>query len=173
MKIRGQIYSQEASSLLRDISMYQALREGQLVRLYPGKESVVRNLLSYLLKQGRIVYEDGLYFMAPGRPDNIDCGLLAAVWVLLDFIDQVEYHSVGDYPAKLIFIADGEVYEIVHAQPGKETLLAQIMGQQGDEASRYLVLVDAPEQIGGLELPHVCGYCTVSPEGEVQYYQKE
>lgn len=173
MKIRGQIYSQEASSLLRDISMYQVLLEGQFLRLYPGKESVVRNLLSYLRKQGRIGYEDGLYFMAPGKPDSIDCGLLAAVWVLLDFIEQVEYHSVGDYPAKLIFIADGEVYEIVHAQQGKETLLAHVMGQPGEEPPHYLVLVDRPEQIEELELPHTCGYCTVAPNGEVQYYQKE
>ena len=117
--------------------------------------------------------QDGLYFMAPGKPDSIDCGLLAAVWVLLDFIEQVEYHSVGDYPAKLIFIADGEVYEIVHAQQGKETLLAHVMGQPGEEPPHYLVLVDRPEQIEELELPHTCGYCTVAPNGEVQYYQKE
>lgn len=173
MKIRGQIYSQEASSLLRDISMYQVLLEGQLLRLYPGKESVVRNLLSYLRKQGRIGYEDGLYFMAPGKPDSIDCGLLAAVWVLLDFIEQVEYHSVGDYPAKLIFIADGKVYEVIHIERGKETMMCQIMGRRGDDTPLPLVLVDDPAQINGLELPNVCGYCTVSPDGEVQYYQKE
>lgn len=173
MKTRGQIYSQEAASLLRDISMYQALREGQLLQLYPGKEAAVRNLLSYLRKQGRIVYEDGLYFMAPGRPDTIDWGLLAAVWVLLDFIDQVEYHCVGDYPAKLIFIADGEVYEIVHAEQGKETLLAHVMGRQEEDPPHYLVLVERPEQIGELELPNTCGYCTVAPNGDVQYYQKE
>lgn len=77
------------------------------------------------------------------------------------------------YPPNTAFIADGEIYEIVHAQPGKEALLAQIMGRQGDETSHYLVLVDGPEQIAGLDLPNVCGYCTASPDGEVQYYQKE
>lgn len=173
MKTREQIYGQEAASILRDISMYRVLTEGQLFRLYPGKQAAVRNLLGYLVRQGRICQRDGLYCAAPECAEDVDRGLLAAVWVLVDFIDRVEYHAVGEFPAKIIFIADGEVYEIVHAQPGKETLLAQIMGQQGDEASHYLVLVDDPEQIGGLELPHVCGYCTVSPEGEVQYYQKE
>lgn len=173
MKTRGQIYSQEAASLLRDISMYQVLREGQLLRLYPGKQDVVQNLLSYLLKQHRIMYEDGLYFPAPGRPETIDWGLLAAVWVLVDFIDQVEYHSVGDFPAKVIFIAGGEIYEIVHAEEGREALLAYVMGRGGEEPSHYLVLVDSPEQIAGLDLPNTCGYCTVAPNGEVQYYQKE
>ena len=124
-------------------------------------------------KQHRIVYEDGLYFPAPGRPDHIDFGLLAAVWVLVDFIDRVEYHSVGDFPAKLIFIADSEVYEVVHMEAGREALLSQVMGRKEEKPSHYLVLVDSPEQINGLELPNVCGYCTVAPNGTVEYYQKE
>ena len=130
MKIRDQNYSQETAALLRDISMYRALREGQLLQLYPGKQAIIRKLLAYMSKQHRIVYEDGLYFPAPGRPDHIDFGLLAAVWVLVDFIDRVEYHSVGDFPAKLIFIADSEVYEVVHMEAGREALLSQVMGRK-------------------------------------------
>ena len=62
MKTREQIYGQEATGILRDVSMYRALTEMQLLKLYPHKESKIRNLLSYLQKQGRIVqrgeYED-------------------------------------------------------------------------------------------------------------------
>lgn len=173
MKARSPIYSQEAATLLRDISTYQALRKEQLLRLYPGKEQAVRMLLAYLTNQNRIVYEDGLYFMAPGRPDSIDFGLLAAVWVLVDFIDRVEYHSVGEFPAKVIFIADSEIYEVVHMERGKETMLSQMMGRQEGKPSNYLVLVDEPGQIAALDLPNACGYCTVAPNGAVQYYQKE
>ncbi len=173
MKTRGQIYSQEAAGLLRDISMYQALRKEQLLRLYPGKRGVIQNLLSYLLKQHRIIYEDGLYFPAPDRPDNIDWGLINAVWVLVDFIDRVEYHVIGEVPAKLTFIAEGTVYEVVYMEQGKETMLAHVMGQHSEEPPNYLVIVDSPEQIAQLNLPNTCGYCTVSPDGEVEYYQKE
>lgn len=48
MKTREQIYGQEAAGLLRDVSMYRALTEMQLLKLYPHKESKIRNLLSYL-----------------------------------------------------------------------------------------------------------------------------
>ena len=51
MKTREQIYGQEAASILRDITMYRALTEEQLLRLYPRKRDKVRNLLSYLTKQ--------------------------------------------------------------------------------------------------------------------------
>ena len=37
MKTREQIYGQEATSILRDITMYRALTEEQLLRLYPAK----------------------------------------------------------------------------------------------------------------------------------------
>lgn len=173
MKARGPSFEQEAAHLLRDISMYQVLRKEQLLRLYPGKEQTVRMLLAYLVNQNRIVLQKGLYYMATGRPDNIDFGLLGAVWVLVDFIDRVKFHCVGEFPAKVIFTADGEVYEVVYAERGKETMLSQLMGRQEGEPPHHLVLVEDPEQINGLELPNVCGYCTVSPDGEVQYYQKE
>lgn len=173
MKTREQIYGQEAASLLRDISMYKVLREGQLLRLYPGKREKIKHLLNYLMKQERIHQIGNVYCASPDCADSVDRGLLAAVWVLVDFIDQVEYHSIGEFPAKVIFIADGEIYEVVYIEAGKETLMRQVINRQGEDGSHYLVLVDSPEQIGGLELPNVRGYCTVSPDGEVQYYQKE
>lgn len=173
MKAKDQSYSQEAASLLRDISMYRALRKEQLLRLYPGKEQRVRILLDYLIKQGRIHHIGTVYCADPSCADGVDWGLLAAVWVLVDFIDRVEFHSIGEFPAKVIFIADSDVYEVIHIERGKETMMCQIMSRRGDDTPLSLVLVDDPEQINDLKLPNVCGYCTVSPKGEVEYYQKE
>ncbi len=173
MKTRAQIYQREAAALLRDVSMYQVLTEEQLLRLHKGKADKTRNLLSYLVRQNRIWKVDGCYCASQDSMEGMDRGLMAAVWVLADFIDQVEFHSVGDYPAKIIFFAGGEVYEIVYAAQGKEILLSHVLADTGQPSSRYLVIVDVPEQIPELEIPNVNGYCTVSSAGEVQYYQKE
>ena len=136
-------------------------------------QTAARTAANYLTKQNRIYYVDGLYCPAPECAEDVDCGLLAAVWVLVDFIDRVEYHSVAEYPAKIIFFADGEIYEIIHAAQGKDTLVSYVLSSAGDHPSRYLVLVDDPGQIEQLQIPHASGYCTVSPEGDVHYYQKE
>lgn len=104
MKTREQIYGQEAAGILRDVSMYRALTEMQLLKLYPHKESKIRNLLSYLQKQGRIVQRGEYYRIPADAEEDIDYGLSKAVWVLVDFMEQVEYHSVSDYPAKIIFL---------------------------------------------------------------------
>ena len=46
MKTRTELYGKEAKSLLRDITMYRALTEEQVLRLYPGKRETMKNLLS-------------------------------------------------------------------------------------------------------------------------------
>lgn len=56
MRNREQIYGQEAAGLLRNITVYHCMRRDQLLRLYPGKEGVIENLLRYLVKQQRIFY---------------------------------------------------------------------------------------------------------------------
>lgn len=173
LRPQGQIYSQETAGLLRDIATYKAMKEGQFLRLYPKREHKIKNLLYHLTKQGRIVRKGDTYYASSGCVNNVDKIQMAALWVLADFADRVEYHSVGNYPAKIIFAADGEVYEIVHAGQGRETLMSYLLGSGGEKPSNYLVLVDDQEQIAELDLPNVCGYCTVSPDGEVQYYQKE
>ena len=126
MKTREELYRREAAGILRDLCMYRALTEAQLLRLYPGRQDKVKNLLSYLVRQGRVRRVGETYFPAGQSPDSADPALTASVWVLLDFIDQVEYHSVSDFPAKIIFFAEGEVYEIIHVEQGKETMISHL-----------------------------------------------
>ena len=152
--------------------MYRALTEAQLLGLYPGKDKQVLNLLAYLVRQGRIFKsEDGLYTAAL-KPEVFDRGLSLALWVLIDFIDQVDFHSSSDFPAKIIFFASSEVYEIVYVAYGQEALVSHILSDQTDEPPNYIILVEKPEQITSIEAPNVRGYCTVSSDGQVQYYQK-
>ena len=66
---------------------------------------------------------DGFYSLTPKLPKDRDRGLEAAVTVLADFMEQVKYHAAGEYLVKIIFLADGEVYEILYVEPGKEAIL--------------------------------------------------
>ena len=93
--------------------------------------------------------------------------------MLIDFIDQVDFHSASDFPTKIIFFVQGEVYEIVYVPYGKETLVSHILSGRSEEPPNYIVLVDKPEQISLIEISHVSGYCTVTADGHVHYYQKE
>lgn len=174
MKTRAEIYSQEAAELLRIISMYPGLTETQLCRFFPGKDDKIINLLSHLKRQGRVVQETsaGGFFSFGADPRSTDSGLIRSVWILLDFIEQVEYHSFSEFPVKIVFFARSELYEVVYVPVGQEALINHLLSQnQSDD--RRIVLVDDAAQIHLLQIPGVSGYCTVTKTGQIKYYKKQ
>lgn len=174
MKTRDQIYRKEAAELLRDLTTYHYMRRDQLLRLYPGKESKIENLLSYFNRQGRISYEKDKDMYHDGTETAPDISILAAIWVLIDFIEKVEYHSAVDFPAALIFVANGELYEVLYIPVNKEAVMEHAMTQQGSDAEKRIVIVEEPSQIGRLSIPNATAYCTVDMQtGAVQYFKQE
>ena len=173
MKTRADIYGQEATELLRLISLYPGLVQCQLAGFFPGKESaVVYGLLSHLKRQGRAEQSISGGWFPYGKKHQADSGLIQSVWVLLDIIDRVEYHSPGDFPAKVIFFSGGEIYEIVYVAVSQEALIAHALKQDARQDSRRIVLVEEPDQIPLLDFPSIAGFCTVSSSGQVLYYQR-
>ena len=175
MKTRGNIYGNEAIGLLRDITMYKALAEEQIYRLYPGKETIMRNLLTHLNKQKRIYRNpnDKRFFVSAECDEKKDAGMIAAVWVLVDFIDRVEYHYAGDFPVKIVFFADGELYEIVYVPYEQEILMSHALAAEKEPDARRIVIVDSPGQLDAIDIPNAAGYCSVDFDGSVHYYKLE
>lgn len=174
MKTREQIYSKEAADILRNITTYHYIRREQLLRLYPGKEDKIENLLSYLIRQGRILHDVQHQMYCDDSQTSVDYEMMAAIWVLIDFIEQTDFHSSTDFPAKLIFIADGELYEVIYVAPGNETLIGHALSNQSEDAEKRIVIVEDSKQITELTLPNVTAYCTVDMEsGAIQYYKQE
>ena len=173
MKTRAEIYGQEATELLRLVSMYPGILEVQLLRFFSGKESRTKNLLSHLKKQGRILkQENGGYIPSGHRASSQERDTVKAVWVLLDFIEKADFHSVSDFPVNLIFFAGGELYEIISVPAGLEMLITRALRNDEENTGRRIVVVDSPEQIPVLEFPNISGFCTVDGSGHVTYYQK-
>ena len=172
MKNREQIYGQEAAGLLRNITAYHCIRHDQLLRLYPSKEDVIENLLRYLVRQQRIFYnaDRDCYGDVPDCLEDEE--LTAALWVLLDFIEKVEYHSPDDFPVKLVFFADGEVYEIIYVSRDKEAMLRHALSKE-DDTGRRLIIIEEEKQMRYLQIPHTAAYCMVDKAGCVQYFRKE
>lgn len=64
MKTRAEIYGNEAAALLRIVTMYPGLNMQQLLCFHPGKEEIIKTLLSHLQKQGRIFQTDTAEFIS-------------------------------------------------------------------------------------------------------------
>ncbi len=174
MKTRKQIYHKEAAELLRHITAYHYIRKDQLLRMYPGKEQKIEQLLIFLTKQVRIQYDEarGLYHDDSQIP--LDMEMLAALWVLVDFIGRVEYHSPVDFPGKLVFVADGELYEVLYLPLEKSAAIEYAAAGQERDPGKRIVIVENADQIKELHIPSVAAYCTVDMDsGTVSYYRQE
>lgn len=175
MKTREDIYGKEAAGLLRDITTYHCIDRRQLFKLYPNREEKVNNLLQHLVRQGRIFHNernDCFYDKADFRTDM---DMLAALWVLADFADRTDYHSTDDFPVKLIFFAEGEVYEVVCVSEDKQALIEHALRQEGqtDTEGRRILIVESAKQIESINVPDAT-FCVVDMDaGEIQYFEKK
>ena len=88
MKTRAEIYGNEAATLLRIVTMYPGLNMQQLLCFHPGKEEIIKTLLSHLQKQGRIFQTDTGGYFPSGWAAKSDNSLIRAAWVLLDLSDR-------------------------------------------------------------------------------------
>lgn len=174
MKNRAAIYQREAAEMLHNISLYPGLTEDQLCRFFPEKEATAKTLLSHMLKEGRVFRDrNGRCYANQEVESSTVKDLSRCVWVLLDFIDQVEYHTVGEFPATILCFANGDLYEIVPIPQGKETIICQLLRQPQKDAGKRIVVVDDAAQIELLDIPQAAGFCTVAEDGTVSYYKKE
>ena len=80
MKTRAEIYGNEAAALLRIVTMYPGLNMQQLLCFHPGKEEIIKTLLSHLQKQGRIFQTDTGGYFPSGWAAKSDNSLIRAVW---------------------------------------------------------------------------------------------
>ena len=178
-KNRGDNYENPRTDLLARSQRHSAgyfhlwcSTQKQILGLYPQKDEQIKNLLSYLCKQKRLFLVDGFYSLTPKLPKDRYRGLEAAVTVLADFMEQVKYHAAGEYLVKIIFLADGEVYEILYAEPGKEAILNLLLARPEQEPPVRLVILEDAAQIGLLAIPNVRAYCLLDGDGSVQYLQE-
>ena len=174
LKNRAAIYQREAAEMLHNISLYPGLTEDQLCRFFPEKEATAKTLLAHMLKEGRVYCAQNCrYYTNQEARNNADKDWSRCVWVLLDFIDQVEYHTVGEFPAAILCFANGELYEIVPIPQGKETMICQLLHQPQKDAGKRIVVVEDTSQIELLDIPQAAGFCTVAEDGTISYYKKE
>ena len=174
MKSRNQIYRGEGERLLKLITTYHALQYEQVLQFFIRNRDSLKALITSLIKQGRIYYDQdrNLLCDSPEASDSPDYGMIAAVWVLLDFKEAVVYHTSGEFPVKLHFFSKNEAYEVIYVGLEQEILISHVLnGLLADDTTR-LVILESEQQASRLSLNGVTAYCLISPDGTVNYYQK-
>lgn len=162
------------SEITKLLSMYQVLTLPQLGRLFPELDHAkLLSLLRRLEKSGRLVLQPERDLVLYSKECVPDFAMLSAFWLLLDFLPDITYHTVSDFPVCLSFYTDSDAYDVIYAAPEKEILLNHALSASKEECPHRLVIVEQVEQIPMLSFPHITAYCRVLPDGQIAYYKKQ
>ena len=175
MKSRNQIYRGEGERLLKLVTTYHALQYEQVLQFFIRNRDSLKSLITSLIKQGRIYYDKDRDLLCdrPEASDSPDYGMIAAVWVLLDFKEAVVYHTSGEFPVKLHFFSQDEAYEVIYVNPGQEVLINHVVASLPAKDTNRLVILESEQQAAQINIDGITAFCLVSPEGTVKYYTKQ
>ena len=169
---------QDEQYIIKWLSQYGTLTKTQVIRLLKDKpvstaEKIIRNL-----KRGMRITDVGGYYLALDEMCKPDQRLIIAVWVLLQFIDQVEplAHYPAVYPAQIFFLKENVGYEIVVLYDGEQHLMRLLQPQEDD--LKYIIVVPHISMAQSLYVPKApCLYATVDFEGReephITFYSEE
>ena len=162
------------SKINRLLSMYQVLDVRQLEKAFPELEvNKLQMLLKRLEKSGRLVYDKENNMVMYSKECSRNQAVISAFWVLLDFISDITYHTVSEYPVALTFYTDKDGYDVVYVPEDKEIMINHALAGFEEESPRRLVVVEKPEQMAELHFPGITAFCLILPDGKVQYYRKQ
>ena len=172
MNTRASLYANEAMKLLDTVSAYKTLYTEQLLRLFPHeKADTIRMLMRRFSKDRRLYLskDETVVSVDPKLPQND--GIIRAFWVLLDFIDKVEFHIPGIFPVLISFFVSGDLYDILYIPRGQEAMIQAAIPRQEKSPPRRILLLDALSQKPMLHIPNTTGYCLADWEGNISFYQ--
>ncbi len=160
--------------ITRLVSMYHVLSLSQIGRLYPElAEQKLLLLLKKLEKAGRLSFLSEQELIMYTKDCIPNPSTLVSFWVLLDFWEDITFHTASDFPVALTFYTQSDAYDVIHIPEEKEMLMNHALSVYKEDSPRRIAIVDHEGQIPLLNFPGITAFCTVTPDGKVQYYRKQ
>ena len=155
---------EDEQHVVRWLSQYGPMSKGMIRQLlyYKPSETVGR-LLAGLKRRRYITPLENNRYYAIDRYCEPKQRMITAVWVLLQFIRQIDpgAHRQAEAPAQIFFLKDKTAYEIVVLYEEEDHLIRLLQPQ---EDTKYIIVVPNTEFADKLQLPDApCLFATVEP----------
>lgn len=174
MNLKSKEQEKHLTEIVRLLSMYQALTFSQISKLFPElPEEKLFTLIRRLEKNGRLTYLMDKEILLFSKECESTPATIASFWVLLDFQPDITYHTVSEFPVTLTFYTQSDAYDVIYVPEEKEILINHALSNYPENAPRRLVIVNHSGQIPLMNFPGIAAFCTVTENGQVQYYKKQ
>lgn len=157
--------------LVELISEYGVLRIDQIEKYLGIEHDSMYHVIKSLVKKGRIIYEKNNDLIKAHNSILPDEKMIRCFWVILDFKDDLDFHHAGKYPLMIMMYADNNVYEIYYCPLGDERAVTHAVNHFRESISaKTLIVVEEEVQMQKIDVSEAV-FCTVTKEGEVNYYE--
>lgn len=131
------MFLQDEQNIIKWLSQYGALPKLQISKLLQVTEVAEEKILKNLQRHRKITEVGGGYYWGLDKLCKPEQRTELAVWVLIQFIDQVDpqAHYPATYPAQVYFLKENTGYEIIVLYEGEEH---QLKALQPDEKLKYI-----------------------------------
>ena len=149
------------------LSQYGPLTKGLIRRLLYYKSSdTVGRILMGLKRRGYITLLRDSNYYAIDRFCKPDARMITAIWVLLQFVQQIDpfAHGQAAQPAQIFFLKEKTIYEIIVLYEEEDHLIRLLQPQ---ENTKYIIVVPNLDFADKLILPDApCLFAILEPAEE-------
>ena len=155
------------------VSEYQALKIEQVEKYFGLPSETMAKAFRMLVKKGRVVLEQDTGVIKVSKGIKEDEKQILSFWLVLDFLEDCDFHGVAHFPLVLEMYRSGSVYSVFYCMEGDELVIANSINQlRTSICFQPIVLLENQAQIEKMsELNAV--FCTVEEHGEVAYFTYE
>jgi len=153
------------------ISMFERIQKNQLVKLFEN-EKFAYKLIKKLISKKKIFESEDKRFLSTSQEylEKPNESMRKSIWVLIDFIDKIDFYSVSNFPCQIVFISKNELYEIIYIKSGEEMIINQYCKINRNEDIKRIIVIDNLEQIRRINIETAISFCLVKGN-KTDYYK--
>ena len=173
--LRGREELQSDKIKMREIiSEYKVLKLEQFKMILKDREPrLINAIITMMISDNTLYIKDDFCCTKDDLKHYYDADRIKAFWLLLDSWDDIRFHKVIEYPGRIRFMTNKDIYDIVVAHKGEEDVINTYYKNFSDGSIKYIIIVEDVEQMSGYNFENIFAYCIVSEEGKVTYYRNE
>ena len=153
------------------VSMFERIQKNQLVKLFEN-EKLAYKLIKKLISKKKIFESEDKRFLSASQEylEKSNQSMRKSIWVLIDFIDKIDFYSVSNFPCQIVFISKNELYEIIYVKIGEEIIINQYCKINRNDNVKRIIIIDELEQIRKISIESAISFYLVKGN-KTDYYK--
>lgn len=159
--------------ILELVSEYGALDYKQIQTYFKLDEVTFNKILKSLQKKGRLYIDENSNTIKADKNLAYNISVKNSFYIVLDFINECNYHGISQFPVVLEMYMKGEIYSVFYCSEGNEVMICHsVLNMKENTNFKPIIILQEISQMEYINISNAF-FCIVDKEGNVEYYTYE